>query len=93
MDWQASVRERPVLRQCHASDWIEIHRQFGPIWFALLNIFQDPTGEVGVARRDRVGANDLGRLWKREVGHVVDDHRLGSSARSIGEVSLSYRDT
>ena len=56
-------------------------------------IFRDPTGEVGVARRDRVGANDLDRLWKREVGHVVDDHRLGGSARSSDEVSLSSRDT
>ena len=92
MDWQASVRERLVLQQCHASDWVEIHRRFGPIRVAPLNIFQDPTGEVDVAWRDRVGANDLGRLWKREVGHVVDDHRLGGSVRSIGEVSLSFRD-
>ena len=54
---------------------------------------QKPALEVGVAGRDRVGADALGRKLAAEPGGIVNQRRLEDAVGPGGEVDLDTRDT
>ena len=81
-----------LLWRAHAPGGVESERCGEQLGVAGLDLGPDASGEVGVARRDRVGPDPLAGQVVGETLGVVDERGLERAVRARREVDLAARD-